>query len=74
MSYLSYIAKLFKNLRDALRLAHLACKLAARINTEIQNSNASDAIKTQAAAFLGSANALCSAIETYKNNLPGEAP
>lgn len=74
MSYLSYIARLFKNLRDALHLSHLACKLAVRINAEIQDSNASDGIKAQAAAFLGYANALCEAIETYKNNLPGEAP
>lgn len=72
MSYISYIARLFKNLRDALRLAHMACKIAARINTEIQNSNANDTIKNMASAFLTSANALCAAIEAYKNGLPGE--
>lgn len=72
MSYLSYIKRLFKNLRDALSLAHHACRLAARINAELQASNANDTIKAAGAAFLTSATALCDMIQEYKDNLPGE--
>jgi hypothetical protein len=69
MSFISNIRKLYRNLLDALRLAHIACRAAARINTELQNSNASPEIKAQGAAFLTSANALCEAIQDYKDSL-----
>lgn len=71
MSFISTIRALYRNLRDGLRYAHLACRLAARINTEIQASNASDGLKAQAAAFVVSADALCAAIAAYIDGLPG---
>lgn len=71
MSFLSTIRSLYKNLKDALRWAHHACKIAGYINNELQASNASDALKAQGAAFLTSANALCDAIQAYIDGLPG---
>lgn len=71
MSFLTTIKRLYKNLRDGLRWAHIACRAAQKINDELQASNASDALKAQAAAFIVSANALCSAIEAYIDSLPG---
>lgn len=71
MSYLTTIALLYRHLRKGLYWAHHACKIATHINTAIQGSNASDALKTQAANFLTSANALCDAIAAYIAGLPG---
>lgn len=71
MSFISTITRLYRNLRDGLRWAHAACRIAKRINDELQASNASDELKAQGAAFLVSANALCAAIEAYIAALPG---
>lgn len=71
MSFLSEIRRLYKNLLDGLRWAHIACRAAAKINDEIQASNADASLKTQSAAFVTSANALCTAIEAYIDSLPG---
>jgi hypothetical protein len=39
------------------------------VDAEIQASNAPDGLKTQSAAVLASTNALCEAIEEFKNSL-----
>lgn len=71
MAYLSTIKRLYKNLRDALRWAHVACRVAGKINAELQASNASDELKTLGSNFVTSANALCAAIEAFDDSLPG---
>jgi hypothetical protein len=71
MTFLSTIKTLYRNLRDGLHYAHLACRLAARINAELQASNASDELKTQGANFLTAADDLCAAIQSYIDSLPG---
>lgn len=71
MTFISSIKSLYKNLKDGLRWAHHACRIATHINSEIQASNADDTLKTQASNFLTSANALCAAIEAYIDSLPG---
>lgn len=63
MSYLSTIKRLYKNLKDGLRWAKIACRVAAHINAEIQNSAASDPVKAASAAFLESAEGLCALIQ-----------
>ena len=65
MGFLSNIKRLYKNLRDGLHWAHVACRAAEKINAEIQASNATDEIKAQAADFLEVATALCDAIAAY---------
>jgi len=71
MTFLSEIRRLYRNLLDALRWANIACRAAAKINAEIQASNADAALKASCAAFLTSADALCASIQAYKDNLPG---
>ena len=72
MSYVGYVRKLFRNLLDAIRWAKIACRALARVNTEVQNSNASDTLKAQAAAVAAAAEELCTALEVFKDELPGE--
>lgn len=71
MSYISTLKKLYRNLLDALHYAHHACRIAERINAEIQGSNASDALKTQSANFVTAATSLCDAIQDFRDSLPG---
>ena len=72
MSYVGYVRKLFRNLLDAIRWAKAGCRAIARVNTEVQNSNASDALKAQAAAVKTAMDELCTALEVFKDELPGE--
>lgn len=71
MSFIGELKRLYRNLLDALRWAHVACKVSVRINAEIQASNASDGLKAQSAAFVAAATALCDAIQEFKDSLPG---
>jgi len=71
MSYIGAIKSLYNHLKKALRWAHVACRAAAHLNTAIQASNASDALKTQATNWMTSTNALCDAIAAYIAALPG---
>jgi hypothetical protein len=72
MSYLGYVARLFRNLLDAIRWAKRGCQAIERVNTEVQNSNASDALKAQSLAVKTAMEELCAALELYREELPGE--
>lgn len=71
MSYIGSIKTLYNHLRKALKWAHVGCRVAAHLNTAIQTSNASDALKTQASEWVTSTNNLCAAVEAFIAALPG---
>jgi len=73
MSFISRLKSLYRNLLDARRYAKSACRVIDLIVTEINKSNASAELKAQAVSLQTAAHALCAAIETYINDLPGNA-
>lgn len=71
MSYISVIRALYRNLLDALRWVHIACRAADRVNAEVQASNASDGIKAAVLAWKNATHVICDQIQAYKDDLPG---
>lgn len=71
MSYISVALKVYRALIRGLHYAHALCHLATRVNSYVQRSNASDALKAQSTALLASTNAFCTALQTFVDDLPG---
>lgn len=71
MSFLTRVRSLYKNLKDSLHWARLACKIVAKCKAEIDASNADDGVKLLVQQLVNQANNVCEAIENTINNLPG---
>ena len=71
MSYLTIIARLFHYLLKLVTAFHVACRLADRLERYALASNLSDELKAQVTAWKASTHALCEAVESFKENLPG---
>lgn len=72
MSVISFAISLIRNLVRALRLMHKVCDLAEAINTKVQNSNASDALKGTVSTWKDQTDSVCNALQQYYDNLPGD--
>jgi molybdopterin synthase catalytic subunit len=70
MSYLSLIARLFHYLIRLITALHIACRLAVRAEAYATKSNLSDALKTRITAWKTETESICTAVQTFKDNLP----